>query len=67
MFLNAPCAGLTPYGDGGRISPYHRKNNELAKLAPGSFTFSRESYARHSFPERVRLPSGNEVTKPASW
>lgn len=47
--------------------PYHRKNNELAKLAPGSFTFSRESYARHPFPDRVRLPSGNHVTKPAIW
>lgn len=47
--------------------PYHRKNNELAKLAPGSFTFSRESYARHPFPDRVRLPSGNHVTKPALW
>jgi uncharacterized LabA/DUF88 family protein len=47
--------------------PFDRKNKELARAAPDSFTLSRESYARHQFPEAVRLPSGKFVVCPHAW
>ncbi len=47
--------------------PFDRMNNELGRLAPGSFTLSKETYAKHQFPEQVRLPSGKFVTKPSEW
>lgn len=47
--------------------PYKRETRALKRLAPESFSFSKESYAKHQFPEQVKLPSGNFVTKPAGW
>jgi uncharacterized LabA/DUF88 family protein len=47
--------------------PFDRKNKELARAAPDSFTLSRESYARHQFPNAVRLPSGKFVVCPHAW
>ena len=47
--------------------PFDRKNTELARLAPESFTLSAESYAKHQFPEAVRLPSGKFVVRPRVW
>ena len=47
--------------------PFDRKNKELDRLAPGSFTLGRESYAAHQFPEAVRLPSGKFVVCPHVW
>jgi hypothetical protein len=47
--------------------PFDRKNRQLAQLAPGSFVLGRESYARHQFPEAVRLPSGKFVVRPLAW
>jgi hypothetical protein len=47
--------------------PFDRANRELEKLAPGSFSFSKESYITHQFPAHVRLPSGKTVAKPVSW
>ena len=47
--------------------PFARMNRELEQLAPGSFSFSAESYQKHQFPERVQLPSGKWVTRPAKW
>jgi len=47
--------------------PFDRKNHELARIAPGSFTLGAESYAKHQFPERVRLPSGKHVYCPTEW
>jgi uncharacterized LabA/DUF88 family protein len=47
--------------------PFDRANRELGKLCPASFRFSKEAYAAHQFPERVRLPSGKAITKPDDW
>lgn len=47
--------------------PFDRKNKELARLAPESFTLSDESYVRHQLPEAVRLPSGKFVVRPRTW
>ena len=47
--------------------PFARKNRELEQLAPGSFSFSAEAYQKHQFPERVQLPSGKWITRPAKW
>jgi uncharacterized LabA/DUF88 family protein len=47
--------------------PYDRKNKELDRLAAGSFTLGRESYAAHQFPTSVRLPSGKFVVCPHVW
>jgi uncharacterized LabA/DUF88 family protein len=47
--------------------PFDRKNRELERAAPGSFTLSRESYAKHQLPDAVRLPSGKHVVRPVVW
>jgi uncharacterized LabA/DUF88 family protein len=47
--------------------PFDRKNRELDRLAPGSFTLGRESYSANQFPEAVRLPSGKFVVCPLAW
>jgi len=47
--------------------PYARKNNELLKLAPGSFSMSRKQYIRHQFPNPVILRDGNKIYKPFAW
>lgn len=47
--------------------PYDRKNRELDRLAPGSFSLSKEAYAQHQFPEAVPLPSGKSVVCPTVW
>ena len=47
--------------------PFDRKNRELERVAPKSFVFSRESYAKHQFTDAVRLPSGKFVVRPTAW
>jgi uncharacterized LabA/DUF88 family protein len=47
--------------------PYRRHNHELKVLLPGSFKIHKGSYARHLFPDPVRLPDGTEICKPTSW
>lgn len=47
--------------------PYRRKNNELAKLAPGSFTIRSKQYSSHLFSDPYTLSNGIEISKPATW
>lgn len=47
--------------------PYQRKNQELAKLAPGSFEIRKEQYAKHQFPNPYVLPDGSKIHKPSNW
>ncbi len=47
--------------------PYNRPNNDLKKIAPRSFRISKESYAKHQFPDPFFLKSGKTVSKPESW
>lgn len=47
--------------------PYNRKNNELAKLAPGSFTIRSKQYSSHLFSDPHTLSNGIEISKPATW
>jgi len=47
--------------------PYARKNKELLKLAPGSFSMSQKQYIRHQFPNPVILKDGNKIYKPSTW
>lgn len=47
--------------------PFDRKNRELARIAPDSFSLSTDSYSRHQLPTQVRLPSGKFVRKPEEW
>jgi hypothetical protein len=47
--------------------PFNRKNSELTRVAPGSFSLSAQSYADHQLPDRVKLPSGKHVYRPAKW
>lgn len=42
-------------------------DNELTRIASDSFTLSVESYGKHQFPDKVCLPSGKFVHKPAGW
>ena len=47
--------------------PYGRKNQELAKLAPGSFSLRKEQYAKFQFPDPFVTPNGRKIYKPAKW
>jgi hypothetical protein len=47
--------------------PFARENRELARVAPGSFSFSSAAYRKHQFPDKVELPSGKFVTRPSAW
>ncbi len=47
--------------------PYARKNKELSKLAPGSFSIGKKQYIRHQFPNPYILDNGTKIFKPKSW
>jgi uncharacterized LabA/DUF88 family protein len=47
--------------------PYKRKNQELAKLAPGSFEIKKEQYVKHQFSDPYVLPDGSKIHKPRKW
>lgn len=47
--------------------PYARKNTELAKLAPGSFSIGKKQYIRYQFQNPVILKDGSKIYKPSSW
>ncbi|OWY65858.1 hypothetical protein B7486_39815 [cyanobacterium TDX16] len=47
--------------------PYKRKNQELAKLAPGSFEIGKEQYAKHQLPDPYILPDSSKIHKPSNW
>ena len=47
--------------------PYRRKNNELAKLAPGSFCIGKKQYAKYQFPDPYELTDGSVIRKPLNW
>ncbi|MFC2032656.1 NYN domain-containing protein [Chloroflexota bacterium] len=47
--------------------PYRRKNEELARLAPGSFKIHSRSYVQHQFPDPFILSDGTQIPKPSRW
>lgn len=47
--------------------PYRRYSQEMALLFPGSFRIHAKAYARHLFPDSVRLKDGTEICRPPSW
>jgi len=47
--------------------PHHRANRSLQRICPDSFKVSKESYAKHQFPDQVQLPSGKSVSIPSDW
>lgn len=47
--------------------PYKRKNDELAKLAPGSFKIDKRQYVKYQFPTPYVLSDGSKVYKPSNW
>lgn len=47
--------------------PYGRKNQELAKLAPGSFSIHKEQYAKFQFPDLFVAADGRKMYKPTKW
>ncbi len=47
--------------------PYKRKNQELADLAPSSFSIGCNNIVQHQFPNPVVLKEGTEIYKPDSW
>lgn len=58
---------LCPHKDVRFAFPYHRKNKELNKLAPQSFTIRKEQYTKHQFADPYQLPDGKYIRKPARW
>jgi len=47
--------------------PAFRKNNELAKLCPGSITIKPKQYTKHQLPNPYTLQDKSQILKPASW
>lgn len=47
--------------------PYNRKNKELIKLAPGSFSIDKSQYAAHQLADPFILADGAIRTKPTGW
>ena len=47
--------------------PYKRKNKELAKLAPESFSINKKLCIKHQFPNPVILENGEKIFKPETW
>lgn len=47
--------------------PFARGSKELKQLCPNAFSIGKEAYAKHQFPDRVRLPSSKFVTIPPNW
>lgn len=47
--------------------PYRRANDELRRLAPGSFKIRAGTYFANQFPDPLVLPDGTTIAKPASW
>lgn len=47
--------------------PFARGTKRLKQICPESFSISKEAYAKHQFPDQVRLPSGKFVTIPKDW
>jgi uncharacterized LabA/DUF88 family protein len=47
--------------------PYLRANDELRRLAPGSFKIRARTYFANQFPNPLVLPDGTTIAKPASW
>ena len=47
--------------------PYLRANDELRRLAPGSFKIRAKTYFANQFPDPLVLVDGTSIAKPASW
>jgi uncharacterized LabA/DUF88 family protein len=47
--------------------PYLRANDELRRLARGSFKIRAKTYSANQFPDPLILPDGTVITKPGSW
>ena len=47
--------------------PYRRANDELIKIAPGSFKIDINSYIKNQLPDPFTLPDGRTINKPDSW
>lgn len=47
--------------------PYARVNEELRRLAPGSFKMSRSSYLVNQYPNPLVFADGTTLIKPAEW
>lgn len=47
--------------------PYRRKNQELVKIAPGSFRLKKERYLKHQLPDPFILENGDRIHKPRKW
>jgi hypothetical protein len=61
------CLDLSPSKKIVFAFPYARKNKELLKLSPQSFSISQKQYIRHQFPNPYVLRDGNKVHKPSTW
>ena len=47
--------------------PFDRKNKELLRLAPDSFSIGKKQYLRHQFANPYILKDGASLNKPAHW
>jgi len=61
------CSALFPTKEIVFCFPFLRKNKELAKLAPRSFSIDKRQYIKHQLPNPVVLANGKKIFKPKSW
>jgi uncharacterized LabA/DUF88 family protein len=47
--------------------PYARKNKELIKLAPNSFSIHPKQYLKYQFPDPYIFSNGKKISKPKNW
>ncbi len=47
--------------------PFQRKNNELTKIAPGSFQINQHMYEKYILSDLYILKNGKEIHKPKEW
>ncbi|MFH1997717.1 MAG: NYN domain-containing protein [Patescibacteria group bacterium] len=47
--------------------PFNRKNKELLKISPNSFSISKKQYIKHQFANPITLATGQKINKPSSW
>lgn len=47
--------------------PFMRHNAELEGVADYSFKITQKALQRAQFPQKITLPGGTEIVKPASW
>ncbi|MBU4304242.1 MAG: NYN domain-containing protein [Candidatus Omnitrophica bacterium] len=61
------CKAIFPHKNIVFAFPFNRKNKELLKIAPNSFSISKKQYIKHQFANPITLENGQQIYKPSLW